>query len=84
MTENAFIEAFNGRFRAECLSAHWSLTLTDTAERLEAWRRDYNEVWPHGAIDSKALITLINRMTQPARHAGSGRETSAAGAPANG
>ena len=23
-TDNAFIEAFNGRFRAECLNAHWS------------------------------------------------------------
>ena len=22
-TDNAFIEAFNGRFRAECLNAHW-------------------------------------------------------------
>ena len=24
-TDNAFIEAFNGRFRAECLNAHWFL-----------------------------------------------------------
>jgi len=23
-TDNAFIEAFNGRFRVECLNAHWS------------------------------------------------------------
>src|SRR5215472_17036369 len=22
-TENAFIESFNGKFRAECLNAHW-------------------------------------------------------------
>jgi putative transposase len=28
-TDNAFIEAFNGRFRAECLNAHWFLTLAD-------------------------------------------------------
>jgi putative transposase len=26
-TDNAFIEAFNGRFRAECLDAHWFLSL---------------------------------------------------------
>ena len=26
-TDNAFIEAFNGRFRAECLNAHWFMTL---------------------------------------------------------
>ncbi|PDS54826.1 hypothetical protein CO660_31890, partial [Rhizobium sp. L9] len=24
-TDNAFIEAFNGRFRAECLNQHWFL-----------------------------------------------------------
>jgi len=34
-TDNAFIEAFNGRFRAECLNAHWFLTLTDAGE---SWR----------------------------------------------
>jgi putative transposase len=26
-TDNAYIEAFNGRLRAECLNAHWFLTL---------------------------------------------------------
>jgi putative transposase len=34
-TDNAFIEAFNGRLRAECLNAHWFLTLADTREKLE-------------------------------------------------
>ena len=58
-TDNAFIEAFNGRFRAECLNTHWFLTLaTDAAEKLEAWRRYYNEERPHGAIGNKAPITL--------------------------
>jgi putative transposase len=49
-TDNACIEAFNGRFRAERLNAHWFLTLADAAEKMEAWRRDYNEVRPRGAI----------------------------------
>ncbi len=52
-TDNAFIEAFNGRLRAECLNAHWFLSLADAAEKLEAWRRDYNEQRPHGAIGNK-------------------------------
>jgi putative transposase len=26
-TDSAFIEAFNGRFRAECLNAHWFMSL---------------------------------------------------------
>jgi transposase InsO family protein len=35
-TDNALIEAFNGRFRAECLNTHWFLTVADAAEKLEA------------------------------------------------
>ncbi len=59
-TDNAFIEAFNGRLRAECLNAHWFMTLADAREKLECWRRDYNEVRPHGAIGNKVPISLLN------------------------
>ena len=31
-TDNAFIESFNGKFRAECLNAHWFMSLDDAAE----------------------------------------------------
>lgn len=58
-TDNAFIEAFNGRFRAECLNAHWFMSLEDAAEKLEAWRRDYNEERPHGAIGNKVPADLM-------------------------
>ena len=34
-TDNAFIEAFNGCFRSECLNAHWFLSRADAAEKLE-------------------------------------------------
>lgn len=66
-TDNAFIEAFNGRFRAECLNQHWFLTLADAREKMEDWRRDYNEVRPHGAIGNKVPIALMNpgRATSP-------------------
>jgi putative transposase len=57
-TDNAFIEAFNSRFRAECLNAHWFLTLADAQEKMEDWRR-YER--PHGAIGQKAPITLLHR-----------------------
>ena len=57
--DNAFIEAFNGRLRAECLNAHWFLSLADANEKLEAWRRDYNEVRPHSAIGNKPPISLM-------------------------
>jgi len=58
-TDNAFIEAFNGRLRAECLNAHWFLTLADAREKLEDWRKDYNEVRPHGAIGNKPPVSLM-------------------------
>ena len=57
-TDNAFIEAFNERFRAECLNAHWFLTLDDARSKMEDWRKYYNEVRPHGAIGNKPPITL--------------------------
>ena len=58
--DNAFIEAFNGRFRAECLNQHWSMTLADAREKMEDWRRDYNEFRPHGAIGNNVPISLMN------------------------
>ena len=60
-TDNAFIESFNGKFRAECLNTHWFMSLEDARKKLEDWRRDYNEVRPHSAIGNKPPITLINR-----------------------
>jgi putative transposase len=35
LTDNAFVEAFNGRLRAECLNAQWFPTLADAQEKLE-------------------------------------------------
>ena len=58
-TDNAYIEAFNGRFRTECLNTHWFLTLADAREKVEAWRRYYNQDRPHGAIGYKAPADLI-------------------------
>ena len=59
--DNAFIEAFNGRFRTECLNSHWFLTIDDARQKMEDWRNYYNEVCPHRAIGNKPPITLLNR-----------------------
>ena len=48
-TDNAFIEAFNGRFRQECLNENWFLSLDDAVEKVEGWRRLYNGERPHSA-----------------------------------
>ncbi len=49
-TDNAYIEAFNARLRAECLNASWFLSMADARDRIEAWRIDYNELRPHTAL----------------------------------
>lgn len=57
-TDNAFVESFNGKFRAECLNTSWFLSLEDARSKCEAWRRDYNEVRPHSSIGHKAPVEL--------------------------
>jgi putative transposase len=49
-TDNAYIESFNGRFRQECFNEHWFLSLDDARDKVQAWRRDYNEERPHSAL----------------------------------
>jgi putative transposase len=60
-TDNAYIEAFNGTFRQEGLNAHWFMRLEDTAEKLETWRRDYNEERPHSTIGNNVPASLSVR-----------------------
>ena len=66
-TDNAFIESLNGKFRAECLNAHWFMSLEDARRKMETWRREYNEERPHSAIGNKPPIELLDRsvMAQP-------------------
>jgi len=52
-TDNAIIESFNARFRAECLNEHWFLSLEDAREKVEAWRRHYNEDRPHSSLGNR-------------------------------
>lgn len=59
-TDNAFIESFNGKFRQECLNAHWFMSLDDARQKMEEWREDYNNVRPHSAIGNKPPVSLIN------------------------
>jgi putative transposase len=52
-TDNPYIEAFNGRFRAECLDQHWFASLEEAQQIIEAWRIDYNQVRPHTALNNQ-------------------------------
>jgi putative transposase len=59
-TDNAFIEAFNSKFRSECLNAHWFMSLDDARSKMEDWRRYYNEERPHSGIGQNVPIQLHN------------------------
>ena len=48
--ENAFIEAFNGRLRDECLNVHQFASIEDAQAKIEAWRIDYNHRRPHSSL----------------------------------
>jgi len=51
--ENGYIESFNGRLRDECLNGEIFFDLADTREKLERWRRDYNEHRPHSSLEDR-------------------------------
>ena len=59
-TDNSFIESFNGKFRSECLNTRWFMSLDDARQKMEEWRRDYNEIRPHSAIGNKPPVSLMN------------------------
>jgi putative transposase len=48
--ENAYIESFNGRLRDECLNAYDFTSIAHAQHVLDAWRQDYNQHRPHGAL----------------------------------
>lgn len=48
--QNAYIESFNGKFREECLNAHWFKNLQETRMLLENWRWEYNHFRPHSSL----------------------------------
>lgn len=50
-TQNAFVESFNGKFRASCLNQHWFISLDDARHEINEWRQHYNHVRPHSALN---------------------------------
>ena len=47
--QNAFVESFNGTCRNECLNQELFVDEVDAQEKIENWRRHYNEERPHSA-----------------------------------
>lgn len=65
-TDNAKVESFNGRFRQECLNAHWFLSLDDAKSKIEGWRRYYNETRPHSALKWATPAEFARQATESA------------------
>ncbi len=55
-TDNALIEAFNGRLREECLNQSWFLSLEDARDKVECWRQEYDNIRPHGSLNNLSPI----------------------------
>jgi putative transposase len=58
-TDNPFVESFNGSFRDECLNAHWFLSLEDAVQKIETWRKDYNEYRPHSSLNNLTPMEFV-------------------------
>src|SRR5262245_48010331 len=48
--DNAYIEAFNGTLRRECLSQHWFMSIGEAQRILDDWKDDYNHRRPHRSL----------------------------------
>lgn len=62
--ENGFTESLNGRIRDECLNEHWFDSLREARVLIEKWRRDYNEVRPHSALDYQTPLEFVWKKQQ--------------------
>jgi putative transposase len=69
-TDNAFIEAFNSRFRDECLNQHWFESLQEAQATIEAWWEDYNTERPHGALRQQTPTQFYRAAQLAAQAAG--------------
>ena len=66
--QNAYVESFNGKFRDECLSQHWFISLEEARSVSEEWRVDYNERRPHRSLRHQTPVEFAAKCSanQPA------------------
>jgi putative transposase len=49
-TQNAYIESFNSRVRAEFLNAHWFRSLLQARNAADDWKHAYNTTHSHSSL----------------------------------
>ena len=65
--ENPFIESFNGKLRTECLNRHVFEDGEEARTIIERWRREYNEVRPHGSLGGLSPAAYAAQAASPLR-----------------
>jgi putative transposase len=65
--DNAFVEAFNGRLRDECLNASWFHSLDEARTVIKSWTKDYNEERPHSALGGLTPMEYERSQIQTSR-----------------
>ena len=66
--ENGYVESFNGKLRDECLNTELFFSLEDARQKLEHWRKDYNEQRPHSALGGMPPAVFIHRVEESSRN----------------
>ena len=77
--QNGVAESFNGKFRDECLSAEWFLSLAQAKVVIEAWRRHYNEVRPHSSLGYLTPAEFVTTLNDAAPASATGRAAARSG-----
>jgi putative transposase len=67
-TQNAYIESFNSRVRAELLNSRWFRTIAEAQFEADGWRHRYNTTHSHSALDFKTpeeFLALYENASAP-------------------
>lgn len=54
--ENGYNERFNGTLRNEILNANWLQIIHEAQVTINFWRKEYNHIMPHQALDMRPPI----------------------------
>lgn len=60
--ENGYVESFNGKYRDECLSQSWFLSLDDARATIASWKKEYNETRPHSSLGNLAPAEYLSSL----------------------
>jgi putative transposase len=71
--ENGYCESFNGRLRDELLNREIFYTLQEAKILIESWRREYNEIRPHGSLNYRPPAPQTRTLIPALAFAGGGR-----------